>query len=203
MKVKETSDDKSITKAYKRRLRRLKRIGRMLERGLREDAIISLIRCTAEDIFEARKLLNTEATPETKEKSRLDTLALLESRGELNEFHLYAAEEIYLAIKMKTDEVRCRTISLETRVDISGHRPYETDSERSVRLQQQYDKWWANCYRSGIDINACLYVIEEQVALAESDRHFSRRNGHSKKHLILGLERYCFLFHPSKGYRKL
>lgn len=197
-----TSVAKPPTKVEKSRLRRLERIGRMLERGLREDTIISLTHCTAEDIFEARKPLNLEATPETKNKSRLDTLVLLESRGELNEFHLYAAEEIYLAIKMKTTESRCKIASLETRVDISGHKPYETESERSVRLQQQYNKWWVNCRRYGVDLNACLYVIEEQVTLGESDRHFGRRNGYSKMHLLWGLGRYCSLFHPLKRHRK-
>jgi len=190
-------------KVKKRQLRRLKSIGQMLERNLREDTIVLLTHCTVEDIFEARKLLNHEATPETKNKSRLDTLVLLESRGELNEFHLYAAEEIYFAIKMKTTESRCNITSLQTRVDISGHKPYETDSERSIMLQQQYNKWWVDCRRSGVDINVCLYVIEEQVSLTESDRYFRRRNGYSKIHLVWGLGRYCSLFHPLKGHRNL
>ncbi len=190
------------TKIEKRRIRRLERIGLMLERGLREDAIISLTHCTVEDIFEARKLLNSEATKETKNKSRLDTLVILESRGELNEFNLYAAEEIYKARRLKTIEVSCKTSSVETRVDKKGNKPSETESEYAVRIQQQYNLWWADCTRSGVDFNACVYMIENQVTLKESDKYFGRRYGYTKTHLILGLERYCSMFRPVSAKTK-
>lgn len=180
----------------KKHSKRVNKIRNMLEKGLREDAIISVARCTVEDIFEARKLLNTEATPETKGKSRLDTLVILESRGELTVFNLYAAEEIYKARLLKTSEVRCRTASVETRVDRKGNRPAETESEHAVRIQQQYNLWRAECLRLNVDANSCIHMIENQVTLKESDKHFGRRSGYTKAHLVFGLETYCFMFRP-------
>jgi len=191
-----TSTGKPPTKVEKRGLRCLKRIGDMIERGLREDVIILNLHCKVEDIFEARKLLNREATPETVEKSRLDTLVILESRGQLSEFHLYAAEEIYTARKLKSLDVRCRIASLETRVDTKGNRPSGTESEYVIRIQQQYNRWWINCFNSGVDLNACIYMIENQATLREADKHFGRRRGYTKTHLVLGLGKYCSLFRP-------
>lgn len=187
-----------LSRAEKRRTRRLKKIGQMLERGLREDAIRHLTHCKIEDIFDARKLLNKEATPETNRKSRIDTLGVLESRGELTEHHLAAAEEICKAKRFITDEVRCRIASLEARVDTFGSRSIENESEYSVRIQQQYKLWRFNCTRSRIDVKACMFMIENQATLKEADKHFGRRYGYTKTHLVWGLGLYCSLFRPMR-----
>lgn len=198
-KVKVQSNQESLTKKQKteiRRTRKLTKIGTLIERKVREDVIRLRLCCTVEDIHEARKLLNKESTPETLAKSNLDTLTILESRGTLDQYHLFAAEEIHLAYDLGGRDVACKIASLDARVDILGHQPSETESELHVRLQNQYKRWFINCRHSGVDFNVCLYMILNHVTLEESDRHFSRRNGYTKTHLVWGLGRYCSLFRP-------
>lgn len=198
-KAKVQSNQEPLTKEEKaeiRRTKKLKKIKSLLEHKAREDVIRLRLCCTVEDIHEARKLLNKESTPETLEKSKLDTLTILESRGTLDQYHLFAADEIQTAHDLITRDVACKIASLEPCVDTIGMQPSETEGERQVRLQCQYNKWIINCRHSGIDFGASMYMILNHTTLEEADRHFGKRNGYVKMHLILGLGRYCSLFRP-------
>ena len=184
-------------KAGARRTKKLEKIGALIERKIGEDSIRLRLCCTHQEIFDARKLMNKESTKETLEKSFMDTFAILESRGTINQFHVYAAEEIHEAFHLKTRDVACSIASLEARVDRKGGRPPEMESERQIRLQQQYNRWWINCLHSGVDFNVCMYVILNHTSLADADKHFGKRNGYVKMHLVWGLGRYCDLFRPT------
>ena len=197
--VKAKSNENQFTKIQKseiKRTKKLEKIARLIEGGAREDTIRLRLCCTVEDIHEARKLLNRQATPETLTKSNLDTLTILESRGTLDQYHLFAAEEIHLAYDLGAQDVACKIASLEARIDVIGHQPSETESELQVRLQNQYKRWLINCRHSGVDFNACMYMILNHVTLEEADRYFGRRNGYTQMHLVWGLGRYCSLFRP-------
>lgn len=197
--VKVQTNQQSVIKPQKNEIKpkkKLEKISQLIARGMGEDAIRLSLCCTLDDIHEARKLLNKEATPETLTKSNLDTLTILESRGTLDQFHLFAAEEIHLAHDLSAQDVACKIASLEARVDIIGHQPSETESEVHVRLQNQYKSWFINCRHSGVDFKACMYMILNHVTLEEADRHFGRRNGYTQMHLVWGLGSYCSLFRP-------
>lgn len=198
-KKKVQSNEGPLTREQKaeiRRIKKLEKISQLIERDVREDVIRLRLCCTVSDIHEARKLVNKKATPETLTKSNLDTLTILESRGTLDQYHLFAAEEIHLAHDLGAQDVACKIASLKERVDIIGHQFSETESELHVRLQNQYRSWFINCRHSGVDFNACLYMILNHVTLEEADRHFGKRNGYVKMHLVWGLGRYCSLFRP-------
>lgn len=172
-----------------------------LNRGEHEDKIIASEKVTEEQLWHIRKDYNGQATPETTSKLKRDPLKNLESRGLLNEYHLLAADMIRAAIQIRTVGLGAKCASVETRVDIVGKKPSETESEWSIRVQQQYTLWMQLCVfeKPRIETLPIKEVLMELVSLKETDRDWGKANGWTSEHLIRGLNLYCSTFKPKKG----
>jgi hypothetical protein len=130
----------------------------------------------------------TFGTPETRfhaSRTRQGALARMYVAGELSADELAASTEILAVHERIGRDVTCRTMSLETRVDISTNadaRIFEKLGQ--VRAEVAYSTWRRSLPCPGL----VLAVIVQDIGISVVARHWRMRNARARQLLTSALD---------------
>ena len=172
-----------------------RQIDTMIERGARDSDIHVRLPNVSRDEIEQVRRTRGNATPQTKAKMKPDPLILLKNKGSIDNPQIRAAEHIRFGYVIVTRDVRVKTASLETKIDIIGKKA-TTSLDREIRIEMQYRDWHEECVRRKIWVVPVIHLLTDYVTLKEIDYFYHKRKGWTKATLIAALNCYCDLFKP-------
>ena len=129
--------------------------------------------------------ISAERNTEITRRRALDS-RLFDSLSQEQQEAMFA---IRSAWEIMTNDVTIRTQQLGVRVQSSRHS--DTETERAIRLQQDYRRWQSLCQQDGVVISAALDVIVWNATITSVDKGRGWKAPRGRNNFTRSLDLYC------------